>query len=76
MFYTLDRIEDNNIAVLCDDDGKIYNVPANILSSVSAGDVFVCKDGTYIFDEDETSSRRTRIAQKKNKFFSKIKKQN
>ncbi|MBQ8209033.1 MAG: DUF3006 domain-containing protein [Clostridia bacterium] len=74
MFYTLDRTEDNNIAVLIDDDGRIYNVSANILSDTcSVGDVFVCKDGKYIFDAQETALRRARIAQKRNRFFSKIK---
>ena len=73
MFFTLDRIEDNNIAVLCDDDGKIYNIPANNLNNPSVGDVFICKDGKYIFNADETDVRRKRTAKKRNEFFNKIK---
>lgn len=77
MFYTLDRIEDNNIAVLCDDDGRICNVPSNNLSDTpTAGDVFVLIDGKYIFHKEETASRRAKIAKKRNDFFSRIKNKN
>lgn len=74
MFYTLDRIEDNNIAVLCDDNGIIYTVRTNNLpDNHSAGDVFICKDGKYIFHKEETASRRERIEKKRNDFFNRIK---
>lgn len=77
MFYTLDRIEDNNIAVLCDDDGRIHNVNANILQkNISVGDVFTYENGKYIPAPDETALRKARISEKKNAFFNRIKNRN
>ena len=74
MFYTLDRIEDNNVAVLCDDDGRIINVPSNLLSGTpSAGDVFCEENGCYIADTEETAARRSRISKKRTDFFNRIK---
>lgn len=74
MFYTLDRIEDNNIAVLCDDEGKIINIPANLLSGTpSAGDVFREENGYYVADTEESASRRSRISKKRTDFFNRIK---
>lgn len=77
MFFTLNRTEDNNIAVLCDDNGRIYNVNINDLSeNISIGDVFICKDGKYIFNAKETAERRARISKKRNEFFNNLKKKN
>ena len=77
MFYTLDRIEDNNIAVLCDDDGRIHNVPANVLQdNACIGDVFIYTDGKYILVPEETESRKARISSKRDAFFNKLKNRN
>ncbi len=74
MYYTLDRIEDNSIAVLCDDDGRIFNVPVkNLQGAPKVGDVFRCENGYYTADIKETAERRSRIAKKRTDFFNKIK---
>lgn len=74
MFYTLDRIEDENIAVLIDDGGKKADIPFSLLPPHSKpGDVFRSENGAYIFDEKETQERRLRISDKRNRFFNKMK---
>lgn len=75
MYYTLERIEDNQIAVLSDDNGKIYNTALDSLNKTPlAGDVFRRENGEFIFDENETNTRKMRIAKKRNEFFGKIRK--
>ncbi len=74
MFYTLDRIEDNDVAVLCDDEGRIFNVSANLLNGTPcAGDVFREENGCYVADAEETAARRSRISKKRADFFNRIK---
>lgn len=73
MFFTLDRIEDGNIAVLISDDGKKTDIPANLLQNTDIGSVFRAEDSDFIFDEEETTSRRKRISEKRNRLFNRIK---
>lgn len=74
MFFTLDRIEDNNIAVLTDDNGKVYDVDFSLLPTESKiGYVFTLKDGYYLYDNKETNERKQRIKNKKSVLFNKLK---
>ena len=74
IYYTLDRTEDENFAVLVDDNGKIYDVPHGQLPQHDGtGSVFYNDNGEYIFDKNETDRRRKRISEKRKKFFNKIK---
>lgn len=74
MFFTLDRIEDNNIAVLTDDNGKVYDIDLSLLPSESKiGYVFTLKDGRYLHDNKETEKRKQRINNKKTALFNKLK---
>lgn len=75
MFYTLDRTEDNNIAVLIDDDGKKYDIPLeNLPEHDGTGSVFREENGVYLFDKEETDRRRISIAEKRRRLFDRIKK--
>lgn len=75
MFYTLDRIEDENIAVLIDDDGRKHDVPCTAIpENDGIGSVFSIKDGKYIFNKAQTDERRKRINEKRKKLFDKLKK--
>lgn len=74
VYYTLDRTEDENFAVLVDDSGKTYDVPLGHLPQHDGtGSVFYNDNGEYIFDENETGIRRKKISEKRKKFFNKIK---
>lgn len=74
IYYTLDRIEDENFAVLVDDSGKPHDVSLSQLPNHDGvGSVFYNDNGEYIFDKSETEIRRKRIGQKRKKFFDKIK---
>lgn len=75
MFFTLDRIEENAFAVLTDDNGKVYSEKLSALPENSrTGDVFTFKNGVYVYDAVQTAERKQRIAEKRNKFFNKLKK--
>lgn len=74
MFYTLDRIEDNNIAVMIDDDGKKYDIPLkNLPEHDGIGSVFREENGVYLFNREETDRRRISIAEKRRRLFDRIK---
>ncbi len=73
-YYTLNRIEDRDIAVLIDDNGKKRDVPIKDLPPQrDIGCVYsICGD-SIVYDETETIKRRTRIGEKKNRLFAKWK---
>ncbi len=75
MFFTLDRIEENTFAVLTDDNGKVYSQKLSLLPENSrTGDVFTLQNGVYVYEAEQTAERKQRIAEKRNKFFDKLKK--
>lgn len=75
MFYTLDRIEDGNTAVLIDDVGHKHDVPfAALPAHDGIGSVFTMKDEAYIFNREQTAERRKRIDEKRKKLFERVKK--
>lgn len=60
----IDRFEDNNLAVLELDDqpGNMLTVSISELpSNARQGDVLYYQDGTWIFDEEETTQRQNDI---------------
>lgn len=62
MAWSLDRIEED-LAVLIGDDEEQVNVPLDQLpDGAKAGDCFTVSDGRYVFDLQETESRRDRIS--------------
>lgn len=74
MFFTLDRIEDNNIAVLTDDKGNVHNIEMSLLPSDSTiGYVFILKNGNYLYNYEETEKRKQRIKNKKAVLFNRLK---
>ncbi len=76
MYYTLNRIEENAVAVFTDDNGKIYNKSISLLpDNAKTGDVFTFLSGKPIFDKAETMLRREKATEKKNKLFNKLKNQ-
>ena len=59
--YSLERFEEQ-LAVLCDDDGRTVAVDKTVLpADARAGDIFSYCDGGYRYEEAETAARRTRI---------------
>ena len=59
--YSLERFEEE-LAVLCDDDGHTVAVDKSLLpANARAGDVFSYLDGGYRYEEEETAARRARI---------------
>lgn len=74
MFFTLDRIENENIAVLIDDDGKKYDVRIDLLPETKdIGSVYIFDGNTYIYNEKETLKRRNSNSDKLKKLLSKAK---
>lgn len=75
MYYTLDRIEENSVAVFTDENGKVYNKKISDLPENSKpGDVFSLENNIFIFNAAETSLRKQRMAEKKDKFFGRLRK--
>lgn len=75
MFFTLNRIEENNFAVLTDDNGKVYSEELSLLpENCSVGDVFVFENGNYIHVPEETAERKQCLKEKRDNFFNKLKK--
>lgn len=74
MFYTLDRIEDLNIAVLISDDGNKYDIPSDMLpENYGVGSVFEKSGDGFIFNENETDRRKRRVQEKSRRLFDKLK---
>lgn len=74
MFYTLDRIENDTIAVLIDDEGKKYDVELSLLhEKQDIGSVFSSDGSNYIYNEKETLARRSSNSEKLRKLMSKAK---
>ena len=61
MYYSLERFEEQ-LAVLCDDEGKTVTVDRSLLPSTArAGDVFSCNDNRFCLEKEQTIARRERI---------------
>lgn len=74
MFYTLDRIENDSVAVLIDDEGKKYDVEISLLQETQdIGSVYSFDGNTYIYNEKETHKRRTSNSEKLKRLMSKAK---
>ncbi|MBO5933924.1 MAG: DUF3006 domain-containing protein [Clostridia bacterium] len=74
MFYTLDRIENENVAVLIDDEGNKHDVDISILEgNTEIGSVYSFDGNHYIYNEKETASRRSSNSEKLRKLMSKAK---
>ncbi len=63
LHYSLDRWEDNDIAVLTDDDGNTLNLPAaDLPDGCRPGDMLVRgEDGAWVRDDACREARRARI---------------
>ena len=69
MFYSVDRADEKYV-LLCDDDGETKELRRfHIKGEVNTGDVFRFENGEFIFDEQETSSRKKRIQELENELF-------
>ena len=74
MFYTLDRIENETVAVLIDDEGNKHDVHISLLSgNHDIGNVYNSDGSHYIYNEKETSARRSSNSEKLRKLMSKAK---
>lgn len=74
MFYTLDRIENDTVAVLIDDEGKKYDVELSLLPETrDIGSVYSYDGNSYIYNEKETHSRRTSNSEKLRRLMNKAK---
>ena len=74
MFYTLDRIENDTVAVLIDDEGNKVDVHISLLSeNTDIGSVYNSDGNHYIYNEKETNSRRSSNSEKLRKLMSKAK---
>ena len=72
MFFTLNRIEENTIAVLIDDNGSKTDIPLSALrKDCRTGDVYEFSDGMYIYNEKETRLRRESAREKLNRLLRK-----
>ena len=59
MYYSLDRFEDNGIAVLLDDNGNKREVPLGELpGGIKQGDILTFVDDRFVVDSSETDRRR------------------
>ncbi len=71
MYFTLDRIEDCNIAVMTGDDGSKTDVVFDVISGdIAEGNVYTFTNGIYIYNEKETQARKNT---NRNKFNSLLK---
>ena len=74
MHFTLDRIENNSVAVLTDDNGKTYDVDLSLLpKEKDPGCIYDFDGSSYIYNEKETVSRRNRNSDKLKKLMNKAK---
>lgn len=74
MFYTLDRIENDTVAVLIDDEGNKYDVHVSLLTeNHDIGNVYNFDGSHYIYNEKETSVRRSSNSEKLRKLMNKAK---
>lgn len=72
MFLTLDRIENETVAVLIDDSGNKYDVHISLIpKNYEIGNVYTIKDGMYIYNEKETKIRHKNNSEKLKKLFNK-----
>lgn len=74
MHFTLDRIENNCVAVLTDDNGKTYDVSIDLLPDErDPGCIYNYDGSSYIYNEKETVSRRNSNSEKLKKLINKAK---
>lgn len=74
MFFTLDRIENETIAVLIDDNGNKYDISVELLGNESViGNVYESDGTDYIYNEKETQKRKNSNSEKLKKLMSKAK---
>ncbi len=74
MFFTLDRIENETIAVMIDDDGKKYDISIDLLGSEpSIGGVYESDGTSYIYNEKETQARKNSNSEKLKRLLNKAK---
>lgn len=74
MFFTLDRIENETIAVLLDDNGKKHDVSITLLpEEKNIGSVYIFDGNIYIYNEKETRKRQSDNSDKLKKLLSKAK---
>lgn len=74
MFFTLDRIENDSVAVLIDDEGKKYDTDISLISEpVDIGSVYSFDGSRYIYNEKETKTRRSSNSDKLRKLMNKAK---
>ena len=74
MYFTLDRIENNSVAVLIDDNGKTYDVNTSLLpEEKDPGCIYTFDRSSYIYNEKETFNRRNNNSEKLKKLLNKAK---
>lgn len=74
MFFTLDRIENETIAVLIDDNRNKYDISIELLGNESViGNVYESDGTDYIYNEKETQKRKNSNSEKLKKLMSKAK---
>ena len=72
MNFTLDRIENNSVAVLIDENGKKFDVCVDLLPNErSSGSIYNFDGNTYIYNEKETIARRNQNSDKLKKLMNK-----
>ncbi len=74
MFFTLDRIEDGEIAVMLSDSDEKVNVPLSIVQDeAKEGYVYTFENGLYIYNEKETADRKNSNREKFSRLLKKAK---
>lgn len=74
MYYTLDRTENGNIAVLIDSAKKKYDADISLLKpEAKTGGVYEFDGTYYIYNEKETLARKKSASEKLKKLLSKNK---
>lgn len=74
MLFTLDRTEDDRIAVMISDDGEKKDVPFSLITGgIKEGNVYSCENGSFIYNEKETEKRKNINREKFNKLLKRAK---
>ena len=63
--YSVDRVEENNVVLQNNENGKIINIELSF--DVSDGDVLIYKNNEFIKDENTQKLREKEILEKFNK---------
>lgn len=76
MYYTLNRTENGNIAVLIDSDKNIHDVDISLLKpDAKIGNIYIFDGTHYIYNEKETLARKKSASFRLKNILSKVKNQ-